>query len=64
MRAGTARTDHGGALTPLLHVAAAGLRRRKTAVAGSYLALTLGVTLVATTGSLLHQTAGDDSPLG
>ncbi|WP_369184342.1 FtsX-like permease family protein [Streptomyces sp. Y1] len=60
----TERTDHGGSLTTLLPVAAAGLRRRKTAFAGSYLALTLGVTLVATTGSLLHQTAGDDSPLG
>ncbi|MFJ4189081.1 FtsX-like permease family protein [Kitasatospora sp. NPDC089509] len=48
----------------LLPVAAAGLRRRKAAFAGSYVALTLGVTLVATTGSLLNRTAGDDSPLG
>ncbi|WP_031068890.1 ABC transporter permease, partial [Streptomyces sp. NRRL WC-3742] len=50
--------------TTLLPVAAAGLRRRKTAFAGSYVALTFGVTLVATTGSLLADTAGDDSPLG
>ncbi|MEV8322774.1 ABC transporter permease [Kitasatospora sp. NPDC056731] len=48
----------------LLPVAAAALRRRKAAFAGSYLALTLGVTLVATTGTLLDNTAGDDSPLG
>ncbi|MFJ9774769.1 FtsX-like permease family protein [Kitasatospora sp. NPDC101157] len=51
-------------LGTLLPVAAASLRRRKAAFAGSYVALTLGVTLVATTGSLLNQTAGDDSPLG
>ncbi|MFE4355955.1 FtsX-like permease family protein [Kitasatospora sp. NPDC056800] len=48
----------------LLPVAAASLRRRKAAFAGSYVALTLGVLLVATTGSLLNETAGDDSPLG
>ncbi|MFJ9691813.1 FtsX-like permease family protein [Kitasatospora sp. NPDC101183] len=48
----------------LLPVAAAGLRHRKAAFAGSYLALAFGVTLVATTGSLLADTAGDDSPLG
>lgn len=51
-------------LVTLLPVAAAALRRRKAAFAGSYLALTLGVTLVATTGTLLDNTAGDDSPLG
>ncbi|MFE5585838.1 FtsX-like permease family protein [Kitasatospora sp. NPDC056531] len=51
-------------LGTLLPVAAASLRRRKAAFAGSYVALTLGVTLVATTGSLLNETAGDDSPLG
>ncbi|MET8625530.1 ABC transporter permease [Kitasatospora sp. NPDC004669] len=51
-------------LGTLLPVAAASLRRRKAAFAGSYVALTLGVTLVATTGSLLGETAGDDSPLG
>ncbi|MFF2081494.1 FtsX-like permease family protein [Kitasatospora sp. NPDC058162] len=51
-------------LGTLLPVAAASLRRRKAAFAGSYVALTLGVTLVATTGSLLNDTAGDDSPLG
>ncbi|MBV2153457.1 FtsX-like permease family protein [Kitasatospora sp. SUK 42] len=51
-------------LTTLLPVATASLRRRKAAFAGSYVALTLGVTLVATTGSLLNDTAGDDSPLG
>ncbi|MER7754091.1 ABC transporter permease [Kitasatospora sp. NPDC097643] len=51
-------------LATLLPVAAAGLRRRKAAFAGSYVALTLGVTLVATTGVLLDNTAGDDSPLG
>ncbi|MFJ6771264.1 FtsX-like permease family protein [Kitasatospora sp. NPDC091257] len=51
-------------ITTLLPVATASLRRRKSAFAGSYVALTLGVLLVATTGSLLHDTAGDDSPLG
>ncbi|MGW2375172.1 FtsX-like permease family protein [Kitasatospora sp. NPDC001683] len=51
-------------LGTLLPVAAASLRRRQAAFAGSYVALTLGVTLVATTGSLLDDTAGDDSPLG
>ncbi|MGA5816629.1 FtsX-like permease family protein [Kitasatospora sp. NPDC094028] len=58
------RTADRASLITLLPVAAAGLRRRKAAFAGSYVALTLGVTLVATTGSLLDQTAGDDSPLG
>jgi putative ABC transport system permease protein len=48
----------------LLPVAGATLRRRRTAFAGSYVALTLGVTLVATTGVLLNDTMGDDSPLG
>ncbi|TQF06594.1 FtsX-like permease family protein [Kitasatospora acidiphila] len=51
-------------LLTLLPVATAALRRRKAAFAGSYLALTLGVTLIATTGVLLSNTAGDDSPLG
>ncbi|MFE7595419.1 FtsX-like permease family protein, partial [Kitasatospora sp. NPDC057512] len=51
-------------IVTLLPVAAASLRRRKAAFAGSYVALTLGVLLVATTGSLLNETAGDDSPLG
>ncbi|WP_406197455.1 ABC transporter permease [Kitasatospora sp. NBC_01560] len=51
-------------LLTLLPVATAGLRRRKAAFAGSYVALTLGVTLVATTGVLLNDTMGDDSPLG
>ncbi|MBV6699541.1 FtsX-like permease family protein [Kitasatospora aureofaciens] len=51
-------------IATLLPVATAGLRRRKAAFAGSYVALTLGVTLVATTGVLLDNTAGDDSPLG
>ncbi|PYC78685.1 hypothetical protein C7C46_15400 [Streptomyces tateyamensis] len=51
-------------LLTLLPVAAASLRRRRAAFAGSYLALTLGVTLVATTGVLLNDTIGDDSPLG
>ncbi|MCX4751129.1 FtsX-like permease family protein [Kitasatospora sp. NBC_01287] len=51
-------------LLTLLPVAGASLRRRRTAFAGSYLALTLGVTLVATTGVLLNDTMGDDSPLG
>ncbi|MFE0464252.1 FtsX-like permease family protein [Kitasatospora sp. NPDC058965] len=51
-------------LLTLLPVASASLRRRRAAFAGSYLALTLGVTLVATTGVLLNDTMGDDSPLG
>ncbi|MFD7903935.1 FtsX-like permease family protein [Kitasatospora sp. NPDC059747] len=51
-------------MATLLPVATASLRRRKAAFAGSYVALTLGVTLVATTGTLLDDTAGDDSPLG
>ncbi|MEV7022619.1 FtsX-like permease family protein, partial [Kitasatospora sp. NPDC093558] len=51
-------------LALLAPVATASLRRRKAAFAGSYVALTLGVTLVATTGTLLDDTAGDDSPLG
>ncbi|MFI0742556.1 FtsX-like permease family protein [Streptomyces sp. NPDC021100] len=61
---GSRRTDapRGLPLALLLPVAAASLRKRWTAFAGSFVALTLGVALIGATGLLTEAAADIESP--